>query len=59
MIHIQEWFAGACIVFLFATGWFCGKEAGYAKGYEAAERHAWRQFFKLRDVRSTDYEPQP
>lgn len=59
MIHIHEYFAGACIVFLFAVGWFCGKEHGWAEGYKEGERKAWRQFIKLQTIRTTDYEELP
>ena len=39
MITINEYFAGACIVFIYATAYFVGKEVGFAEGWMARVRY--------------------
>ena len=59
MITINQWVAIAALLAGSALWYYLGKEVGYGHGYKAGERHAWRQFMKLQNIRTTDYEDLP
>ena len=59
MITINQWVAIAALLASSALWYYLGKEVGYGNGYKDGERKAWRQFIKLQNIRTTDYDELP
>ena len=59
MITINQWVAIAALLATYALAYYLGKEVGNGIGYKDGERKAWRQFIKLQNIRTTDYDELP
>ena len=46
MITMNQYFAAACIVVIFASAYYFGKEVGYGEGYKAGQRRSMHMYYQ-------------